>query len=85
MGAKEKGRKSPGDREVRQRRHERAIEMRSAGLTYRQIGAQLDVAPSTVHRLVKAEIATQRTEWTETREDVRDLDLRKLAWLERGG
>jgi hypothetical protein len=62
---------------------EQAIELRSAGFTYQQIANQLNVTLSTAHGYVKREIAKQRQELAESRADVRDLDLNKLAWLER--
>ena len=62
---------------------ERAIEMRSAGFTYRQIADALRVSVSTAHKYVQKEILKQRTALAESREDIRDLDLKKLAWLEQ--
>lgn len=65
------------------RPQERALEMRSVGFTYRQIADALGIALSTAHTYVKNEMVLQRQELAESREDVRDLDMQKLAWLER--
>ena len=61
----------------------RAMEMRATGFTYRQIGETLGVCASTAHGYVKREISKNRTSLAETRLDARDLDLSKIAWLER--
>ena len=60
-----------------------AVEMRAAGFTYRQIAARMGVDVATAHRRVRRGLAKQRKEEIESRDDVRDLDLTKLAWLER--
>ncbi|MCG8587423.1 MAG: hypothetical protein MI757_22175 [Pirellulales bacterium] len=69
--------------EARERKEERAHEMRSAGFTYRQIADTLHVSLGTAHAYVKREMARRRQELAESREDVRDLDMAKLAWVER--
>ena len=60
-----------------------ALALRTEGLEYRQIAEAQGVAPSTAHRRVMRALRRQRVRQAELREDVRDIDLLKLARLEQ--
>lgn len=63
-------------------RDERLIQMRAAGMTYRQIAQRFDIGVATAHRQVTAALERRRDWLHESRDDVRDLDLQKLEWVE---
>ncbi|MCG8587607.1 MAG: hypothetical protein MI757_23110 [Pirellulales bacterium] len=60
-----------------------AIRLRTAGLTFREIGAQMGVDPSMAHRRVKRAMIRRRCEMQDRMEDVRDLEFEKLRIAER--
>ncbi|MCG8587293.1 MAG: hypothetical protein MI757_21520 [Pirellulales bacterium] len=60
-----------------------AIRLRTAGLTFREIGAQMGVDPSMAHRRVKRAMMRRRCEMQDRMEDVRDLEFEKLRVAER--
>ena len=62
---------------------ERAFQMRSEGMTYRQIGKKLGVNGSVAHRRVKRHAMRQKMYLNERLEEARDFELEKLRQMEQ--
>lgn len=71
----------PGEDERIAVRRVRALEMRKAGATYRQIAAALSIEACTAWRDVQAEMIALRQLAVEGAEDVRELELQRLDRL----
>ena len=62
---------------------ERAFQMRSEGMTYRQIGKKMNVDGSMAHRRVKRHAMRQKMYLHERLEEARDFELEKLRQMEQ--
>jgi hypothetical protein len=67
-----------GSEESAKEKQYQALELRKAGASYRQIGAQLGVSDVQCHRYVKAALAQIQKLSLESAEEYRALELEKL-------
>jgi outer membrane PBP1 activator LpoA protein len=63
-------------------RRTEAMRLRISGLTYRQIADELNCTVSTAHDLVMTELRQAREEASETREELRQIELDRLDGLQ---
>ena len=68
----------PGEDAVKRKRAAQALDLRIAGATYRQIGAQLGVSEYTAYHDVQDELGRLDATLTEKAERLRDLEARRL-------
>jgi len=71
----------PGEDAVKRERAVKALDLRIAGATYRQIGAQLDVSEYTAYHDVQDELGRLDATLKEKAERLRDLEARRLDAL----
>ena len=62
---------------------EEAFRLRTAGMTYRQIGEKMGVDQSMAHRRVKRQMMRQKMYLNEKLEEARDFELDKLRQMEQ--
>ena len=69
--------------ELNEAADEEAFRLRSEGMTFREIANVMGVDPSMAHRRVKRQLSRQKRNLSDRQEEVREIELEKLRWIEQ--